>query len=212
LRGRWQRKDSFRILFFAAGCVRIVRMTDAHPPNPRFVRRVPEGDTTERYVCGDCGHIYYANPKIVVGSVVSEGDRILLCRRAIAPRIGFWTLPAGYLEEHETPEDGARREAREEALCELILDGLLGVYSIPRLSQVQLIYRAKLSAKRLDTEQFGAGAESLEVRLFNWDDIPWTEIAFPSVHWALNHWRQTRDQQVFAPFANPPGETGNFTA
>jgi ADP-ribose pyrophosphatase YjhB (NUDIX family) len=147
-----------------------------------------------------------------VGSVVSEGDRILLCRRAIAPRIGFWTLPAGYLEEHETPQDGARREAREEALCDIEIDSLLAVYSIPRLSQVQLIYRAKLSQKRLDTEQFGAGAESLDVRLFNWDDIPWTEIAFPSVHWALHHWKTTLDQTAFAPFANPPGETGNFTA
>ncbi|HEY4943736.1 MAG TPA: NUDIX hydrolase [Rhizomicrobium sp.] len=186
-------------------------MADAtFPPNPRFVRRVPEGDTTERYVCGDCGHIYYTNPKIVVGSVVTEGERILLCRRAIAPRMGFWTLPAGYLEEHETPQDGARREAREEALCDIVLESLLAVYSIPRLSQVQLIYRAHLAPKRLDTEQFGAGAESLETKLFGWDDIPWTEIAFPSVHWALHHWHETKDREIFAPFANPPGQNGNF--
>ena len=177
------------------------------PPNPRFVRRVPDGDTTERYVCGDCGHIYYTNPKIVVGSVVRFGERILLCRRAIEPRKGFWTLPAGYLEEHEAPEDGARREAREEALCEIVLEGLLAVYSVTRLSQVQLMYRA-----RLDTERFGAGAESLDVQLFAWDDIPWTEIAFPSVHWALHHWRQSKDAAVLAPFANPPGQNGNFTA
>ena len=183
-------------------------MANSHPPpNSRFVRRVPEGDTTERYVCGDCGHIYYTNPKIVVGSVVTRGPRILLCRRAIAPRRGFWTLPAGYLEEHETPQDGARREAREEALCDIVLDSLLAVYSIPRLSQVQLMYRS-----RLDTDEFGAGAESLEVKLFDWDDIPWTEIAFPSVHWALHHWRETKDQKIFAPFTNPPGETGNFAA
>jgi ADP-ribose pyrophosphatase YjhB (NUDIX family) len=183
-------------------------MANSHPPpNSRFTWRVPEGDTTERYVCGDCGHIYYTNPKIVVGSVVTRGTRILLCRRAIAPRRGFWTLPAGYLEEHETPQDGARREAREEALCDIVLDCLLAVYSIPRLSQVQLMYRG-----RLDTDEFGAGAESLEVKLFDWDDIPWTEIAFPSVHWALRHWRETKDQKIFAPFANPPGETGNFTA
>jgi ADP-ribose pyrophosphatase YjhB (NUDIX family) len=184
-------------------------MTDDKRPVPspgsRFIRRVPEGDTMERDVCADCGHIHYANPKIVVGSVVTWGARILMCRRAIEPRRGFWTLPAGYLEEHETPEDGARREAREEAQCDIVLDGLLAVYSIPRLSQVQLIYRS-----RLDTEQFGAGAESLEVKLFGWDDIPWTEIAFPSVHWALHHWRATKDQKAFAPFANPPGETGNF--
>lgn len=177
------------------------------PPHPRFVRRVPEGDTTERYVCGDCGHVHYTNPKIVVGSVVSIGNRVLLCRRAIEPRKGLWTLPAGYLEEFETPEDGARREAREEALCEIVIEGLLGVYSVTRLSQVQLMYRA-----RLDVEQFGAGEESLEVKLFAWDDIPWTEIAFPSVHWALRHWREVKDIPAFAPFGNPPGQDGNFPA
>jgi ADP-ribose pyrophosphatase YjhB (NUDIX family) len=177
------------------------------PPGPRFVRRVPDGDTMERYVCGDCGHIYYANPKIVVGSVVTFGDRILMCRRAIEPRRGFWTLPAGYLEEHETPEDGARREAREEASCEIVLESLLAVYAIPRLSQVQLMYRA-----HLETETFGPGTESLDVALLPWDDIPWAEIAFPSVHWALDHWRETKDRTVFAPFSNPPGQDGNFTA
>jgi ADP-ribose pyrophosphatase YjhB (NUDIX family) len=193
---------------FLHACVRIDRMANSHPPpNSRFTWRVPEGDTTERYVRGDCGHIYYTNPKIVVGSIVTRGTRILLCRRAIAPRRGFRTLPAGYLEEHETPEDGALREAREEARCDIVLDSLLAVYSIPCLSQVQLMYRS-----RLDTDEFGAGAESLEVKLFDWDDIPWTEIAFPSVLWALRHWRETKDQKVFAPFTNPPGETGNFTA
>lgn len=173
------------------------------PPN--FVRRVPEGDNVERSVCGDCGHIHYTNPKIVVGSVVSAGSRILMCRRAIEPRKGFWTLPAGYLEERETPEQGARREAREEAECDIVLDGLLAVYSIPRLSQVQLMYRARLSS-----ENFSAGPESLEVRLFDWDDIPWAEIAFPSVHWALHHWREIQHSQVFPPFSNPPGQTGDF--
>jgi ADP-ribose pyrophosphatase YjhB (NUDIX family) len=177
------------------------------PPHPRFVRRVPEGDTTERYVCGDCGHVHYTNPKIVVGSVVSIGDRVLLCRRAIEPRKGLWTLPAGYLEEFETPEDGARREAREEALCEIVIEGLLGVYSVTRLSQVQLMYRA-----RLEVEQFGAGEESLEVKLFAWDDIPWTEIAFPSVHWALRHWREVKGVPAFSPFGNPQGQDGNFHA
>ncbi|MGZ5936995.1 MAG: NUDIX domain-containing protein [Rhizomicrobium sp.] len=175
------------------------------PPNPRFVRRVPDGDTAERYVCGDCGHVHYTNPKIVVGSVVTYRNRILLCRRAIEPRMGFWTLPAGYLEENETPEDGARREAREEAECDIVLEGLLAVYSIPRISQVQLMYRA-----RLDTEQFGAGAESLEVKLFDWDDIPWTEIAFPSARWALEHRHEIGDRTVFAPFSNPLGQNGNF--
>jgi ADP-ribose pyrophosphatase YjhB (NUDIX family) len=153
----------------------------------------------ERYVCGDCGHIYYSNPKIVVGSVVVEGGKILLCRRAIEPREGFWTLPAGFLEEHETPEDGAKREAKEEAECEIELDALLAVYSVPRISQVQLMYRA-----RLKTPHFAPGTESLEVALFAWEDIPWTELAFPSVVWALNHYRETKDRNVFAPGTNPP--------
>jgi len=175
------------------------------PPGPRFVRRVPEGDTTERFVCGDCGHVHYTNPKIVVGSVVTYRNRFLLCRRAIEPRAGLWTLPAGFLEENETPQDGARREAREEALCDIVLDGLLAVYSIPRISQVQLMYRA-----HLDTKDFGVGIESLDVKLFDWDDIPWTEIAFPSVVWALGHHRELGAQKTFAPFSNPAGEDGNF--
>jgi ADP-ribose pyrophosphatase YjhB (NUDIX family) len=207
---RLQRKDSD--CYFVSPRQTCPRMADEKktippPPSPRFVRRVPDGDTTERYVCGDCGHIYYTNPKIVVGAVVRFGERILLCRRAIEPRKGFWTLPAGYLEEHETPEDGARREAREEALCDIVLEGLLGVYSVTRLSQVQLMYRA-----RLDEERFGAGAESLDVKLFSWDDIPWTEIAFPSVHWALQHWRESKDAAIVTPFSNPPGQHGNFPA
>ena len=134
----------------------------------------------ERYVCGRCGHIHYTNPKIVVGSVVAHGDRILLCRRAIEPRKGLWTLPAGFLEEHETPEDGARREAREEACADIQLEALLAVYTVAHISQVQLMYRA-----RLPTQEFAAGPESLDVRLFAWNEIPWDELAFPSVKWAL---------------------------
>jgi ADP-ribose pyrophosphatase YjhB (NUDIX family) len=157
----------------------------------------------ERYVCGDCGHIYYTNPKIVVGSVVTFEEKFLLCRRAIDPRRGFWTLPAGFLEEHETPEDGARREAREEAEADIEINALLAVYAVPHISQVQLMYRARL-AKPV----FSAGPESLEVSLFEWDDIPWSELAFPSVKWALEHYREVRNLETFAPFANPPGEQG----
>jgi len=168
------------------------------PPGPHFTRRVPEGDTAERYVCGQCGHIAYSNPKIVVGSVVAHEGRILLCRRAIDPRKGFWTLPAGFLEEHETPEAGARREAREEARAEIALDALLAVYAVPHISQVQLMYRARFAAPG-----FSPGPESLEVRLFAWNEIPWNELAFPSVKWALEHYNQSRDLGFFAPFSNP---------
>ena len=157
----------------------------------------------ERYVCGQCGHIHYTNPKIVVGSVVVYNRNILLCRRAIEPRKTYWTLPAGFLEEHETPEDGARREAREEAMCEIKIDALLAVYAVPHISQVQLMYRASLASP-----EFSPGPESLETKLFAWDDIPWNELAFPSVHWALDHFRAVEGQAVFAPFSNPPGKTG----
>jgi ADP-ribose pyrophosphatase YjhB (NUDIX family) len=177
------------------------------PPGPRFSRRVPVGDTNERYVCDDCGHVYYTNPKIVVGSVVAHDGRILLCRRAIEPRRGYWTLPAGFLEENETPDEGARREALEEAGAVIVLDALLAIYSVPRISQVQLMYRA-----RLEKPEFSAGSESLDVRLFDWHEIPWDEAAFPSVQWALDHYRQSRDLKVFAPFSNPPGQNGNIFA
>jgi ADP-ribose pyrophosphatase YjhB (NUDIX family) len=138
-----------------------------------------------------------AIPKSSWDPSLSRGN-ILLCRRAIEPRRGFWTLPAGFLEEHETPEDGAKREAKEEAECEIELDALLAVYSVQRISQVQLMYRA-----RLKTPHFARGTESLEVALFAWEDIPWTELAFPSVTWALSHYRETKDQAVFAPGTNP---------
>lgn len=169
-----------------------------------FSKRQPDGDSRERMVCDSCGWIDYVNPKVVVGAVCTFGARILLCRRAINPRKGFWTLPAGYLEEHETTEDGARREAREEALAEITLDRLLAVYNIPRLSQVQLIYRATLAEP-----VFGVGEESLEVALFAWDDIPWDEIAFPTVLWALQNHRAVMGQTDFAPFTNPVGEVGD---
>jgi len=167
------------------------------PGGPR-VREIPEGDDRLRLVCPDCGFINYENPKIIVGAVVSWEDRILLCRRAIEPRHGYWTIPAGYMELHETAAEGAAREAEEEACARIDIDALLGVYNIPRISQVQLIYRARLARP-----EFAPGLESLEVALFDWDDIPWDEIAFPSVHWALGHYREVEGLQHFAPRTNP---------
>lgn len=172
------------------------------PPPPKnccdFVRRVPDSDNVERDICARCGYIHYVNPKIVVGSVCSWHGLILLCRRAIEPRRGFWTIPAGYLEERESPAQGAAREAWEEALARIEIECLLAVYAVPRISQVQLIYRSRLSS-----ESYGVGVESLETKLFAWEEIPWAELAFPSVHWALNHFRQTQQQNDFAPFSNP---------
>ncbi|MGE0120970.1 MAG: NUDIX domain-containing protein [Dongiaceae bacterium] len=179
-------------------------MTQAGPPGG-FTRRVPEGDNRERLVCGDCGFIQYENPKVVVGSVCVWEDRILLCRRAIHPRKGFWTLPAGYLELQETTVDGALREAWEEARAQIEIEGVLAVYTITRLSQVQVIYRA-----RLVSPEVAAGPESAEVGLFRWADIPWPEIAFPSVRWALGHYREAVDCREFHTRSNPAGEFGDY--
>jgi ADP-ribose pyrophosphatase YjhB (NUDIX family) len=160
---------------------------------------VPPGEDRPRLTCDACGFILYENPKIVVGSVVTWGERILLCRRAIEPRRGFWTLPAGYMELNETTEAGAAREAWEEAVADIEIDGLLAIYNIPRISQVQLIYRAHL--KRAE---FAVGPESQEVALFTWDEIPWHDLAFPSVHWALDHYRESLTQPILVPRTNPP--------
>jgi ADP-ribose pyrophosphatase YjhB (NUDIX family) len=169
-----------------------------------FARRIPDGDTHERSVCATCGFVDYQNPKIVVGSVVGHAGQVLLCRRAIEPRRGFWTLPAGYLELGETAEEGARREAMEEAEAAIALDGLLAVFSISRIGQVQLIFRARFADPT--TAHFAAGPESLEVRLFEWDAIPRHEIAFPSVHWALAAWRDADGRALAAPAGNPPSD------
>src|SRR5256885_5889335 len=115
-------------------------MTDSGPR----VRGVPEGDNRERMICAECGFVLYDNPKIVVGSVARWGDRFLLCRRSINPRRGFRTLPAGDLELNESTTAGAEREAFEEAQARIQIEGLLAIYDIPRISQVQLIYRARL--------------------------------------------------------------------
>ena len=158
----------------------------------------PDGDDRDRLTCRDCGFVAYENPKVVVGSVVAVDGGVLLCRRAIEPRSGFWTLPAGYLEMHETVEEGARREAWEEAQARITLEGLLAVYSIARLGQVQMMFRAHLAEPG-----FAAGPESLDVRIFAWDDIPWDELAFPTVRWALHAWRAGAGHPG-APVFNPP--------
>ena len=179
-------------------------MTESDPLRGLSVRGVPDGDNRERMICADCGYILYDNPKIVVGAVAYSGERVLMCRRAINPRRGFWTLPAGYLELNESTIAGALREAWEEARAKIAIEGLLAIYDIPRISQVQLIYRA-----RLIDEAVAAGPESLEVALFAWDEIPWDEIAFPSVRWALTHDREARASgdftTRFAPPADPVG-------
>jgi ADP-ribose pyrophosphatase YjhB (NUDIX family) len=166
----------------------------------KFERRIPHGDIRQRDVCTTCGFIHYVNPKVVTGSIVRHDGKILLCRRAIEPRLGFWTLPAGFMELGETAEQAARREAMEEANASIVIDRLLAVYTIARIAQVQIMYLA-----HLEVPSFSAGEESLEVKLASWDEIPWNDLAFPTVRWALEHYRSVEDITDFAPFTNVPG-------
>jgi ADP-ribose pyrophosphatase YjhB (NUDIX family) len=161
-----------------------------HPLKESFTEKIPNQDDRLRNICDHCGFIDYSNPKIVTGSVAVKENRFLLCRRAIEPRKGFWTLPAGFLENGEDVASGALREAREEANATLNIEGLLGVYSVPRISQVQIFFRARLIGG------VSAGPESLEVGLFSWDDIPWKDIAFPTVELALNDYRAGRGDNL----------------
>ena len=170
-----------------------------------FRKLVPDGDSVERNICGHCGFVDYQNPKIVVGAVVRHEGRILMCRRAIEPRSGFWTIPAGYMELGETPEAGAAREAMEEACATIRIESLLAIYSVPRISQVQLIYRATLADPSI-----AAGPESTAVALYGWDEIPHDEIAFPTVHWMLAAEKVVQEGKGGAPFTNPPGESANL--
>ena len=139
-------------------------------------QRIPVGDTHRRWVCPDCGTIHYQNPKIVVGCLPDWEGRVLLCRRAIDPRRGLWTLPAGFLENGETLPAGAARETVEEAQASVEVGELYTVISLPHISQIYVMFRARL----LDLA-FGPGPESLEVRLFDEAEIPWNEIAFRTI-------------------------------
>jgi ADP-ribose pyrophosphatase YjhB (NUDIX family) len=138
--------------------------------------KVPEGDTLPRFVCGACGLIHYQNPKVVVGCLPEYDDQVLLCRRAIEPRRGLWTLPAGFLENGETLMAGAMRETLEEANARVAIGPLYTVISLPHISQVYVMFRA-----RLVDLGFGPGPESLEVRLFDEASIPWNDIAFRTI-------------------------------
>ena len=148
---------------------------------------VPPGDHRERRLCPACETIHYENPKIVVGCVPVLGERILICRRAIEPRLGYWTIPAGFMENGETLEAGAARECQEEALAQVHIGSLLALVNIPEAEQVHVFFRATLTSSA-----FGAGEESLESKLVEADEIPWEEIAFPSTCFALQRFLEDR--------------------
>lgn len=148
---------------------------------------VPEGDNLPRFVCQDCETIHYENPKIIVGAIPVWEDKILLCKRAIEPRYGKWTLPCGFMENGETVEEGAMRETEEEANARIKISGIQSIYSIPHINQVYMVFLSNL----LDLD-YSAGQESLEVGLFREEDIPWKELAFSAVEFSLKHFFQDR--------------------
>lgn len=151
------------------------------------VYRVPPGDNRERYMCERCETIHYTNPRIVTGCLVTWEDQVLLCKRAIAPRNGYWTLPAGFLENGETVEDGAARETWEEARAEVEVYDLYTLFSLPHISQIYMFYRA-----RLIRPEFAAGEETEDVGLFREHEIPWDVLAFPAVRETLEHYFRDR--------------------
>ncbi|MEJ2128644.1 MAG: NUDIX hydrolase [Woeseiaceae bacterium] len=151
-------------------------------------RKQPDGDTHERWVCDDCGFIHYQNPIPVVGCVPERAGKILLCKRAIEPRYGYWTVPAGFLELGESTVQGAMRETREEACAEVEIGHLFAVVDVIDAGQVHFFYTAKLVG------DFSPGEESLEVRMFAEDEVPWDEIAFHSGHYALKMYFQDRGE------------------
>jgi len=141
-----------------------------------LVLRTPADDDRPRHVCDRCGRIHYQNPKVVVGSIPQWEDKILLCRRAIEPRHGLWTLPAGFLENGETTQQGAMRETLEEAQARVAITEPYALFNLPDIDQIYLLFRSRL----LDLG-FGPGPESLEVCLFSANEIPWDELAFPVI-------------------------------
>ena len=153
--------------------------------------KVPPGDHLPRFVCGACSTVHYENPRIIAGCVPEWEGKILLCKRAIEPRRGFGTIPAGFMENGEAVQDAASREAVEEALANVEIGSLLSVVNVLRAHQVHMTFRARL----LDTN-FGVGEESLEVSLYRENEIPWPEIAFLSVEFALRRYLEDRRNNV----------------
>ena len=155
--------------------------------------KIPDGDNRERHVCTSCGEIQYLNPKVVTGCIPVWRDRVLLCRRAIEPRHGFWTVPAGFMENNETLQEGAARETLEEACAPVTDVSLYGIYNLPHISQIYMLFRAQLESEN----GFGVGEESLETALFLEEDIPWDQLAFRVVDTALKRFFVERKNNQF---------------
>jgi ADP-ribose pyrophosphatase YjhB (NUDIX family) len=166
------------IMNFCSSCGASVKLT------------IPAGDNRPRFVCSQCQTVHYENPRIVVGCVPEYQGKILICKRAIEPRLGFWTVPAGFLENGETLEAGAQRECYEEALADVTIGSLLSVINVTYAHQVHVLFRATLNKP-----VFGAGSESLEVKLVSEAEIPWADIAFRSIDFGLKRYFDDRVNQ-----------------
>ena len=170
---------------------------------------IPEGDHLPRHICNDCGEIHYQNPKVIVGCIPEYEQRILFCKRAIEPRLGYWTLPAGFMENAETSAEGAARETLEEAGARVEIIDLFTMFSLPHINQIYLLYRAKLCD--LD---FVAGIESLEVELLDEHQVPWDEMAFPVITESLKLYFEDRKSGNFGLHTGDmirlPGEERRF--
>ena len=151
------------------------------------IQKIPDGDHLPRHVCASCGAIHYQNPRIIAGCVIDVDGRILLCKRAIEPRLGYWTVPAGFMENGESVQNAAAREAMEEALAHVKIGSLLAIVNVLRAHQVHIMFRA-----RLERPDFGVGPESLDSRLYEESEIPWPDIAFLSVDFALRRYLEDR--------------------
>jgi len=177
-------------------------MTDKGPR----IKKIPPGDSHERMTCPECDHVDYNNPTVVNIVVATYKDKFLFCRRAIEPSKGRWTLPGGYMESGESLQEGAAREAQEEAGVNVKIGPLLAIYQPPAKDKVIMIFRGELPS--YDAK---AGVESQEVKFFKWDEIPWKDVAFPYIWDALNIYQKTKDKTDFQPvmiegkpFIKPP--------
>ena len=153
----------------------------------KVIVKVPDGDHLPRHVCSACGTIHYHNPRIIAGCVIETEGKILLCKRAIEPRRGYWTIPAGFMENGESVQRAAARESVEEALAHVQVGSLLAIVNVLHANQVHIMFRA-----RLEDGRFGVGPESLETELYEEREIPWPEIAFRSVDFALRRYLEDR--------------------
>ena len=169
-------------------------MKYCHHCAAELIHKIPEGDDKLRHCCDACDTIFYQNPNNVVGTLPYYGNKVLLCKRAIEPRLGKWTLPAGFMENGESSLEGAIRETREEAGATISVreDSLYTLFNLPKINQVYLFFRAEL-----EDLNFAAGVESLEVAMFAEEDIPWDELAFPVVHSTLKYYFADRQEQKF---------------